>query len=70
MWCGGGHLHKDCPEKGSESSTPVCCNCQLAEGEKPHPANYRGYKLAKEMRKKTAGDTQNSIWQGVLLKHN
>jgi hypothetical protein len=53
MWCGDGHLHKDCPEKWSESSTPACCNCQLAEVERPHPANYRGYKQAKEeMRKK------------------
>jgi hypothetical protein len=33
--------------------TPACCNCQLAEGEKAHPANYRGCKHAKEeMRKK------------------
>jgi hypothetical protein len=53
MWCGGGHLHKDCPEKGNASSTPACCNCHLAEGEKPHPANDRGCKHTKEeMRKK------------------
>jgi hypothetical protein len=53
LWCGGGHLHKDCPEKDNVTSTPACCNCQLAEGEKPHPANYRGCKLAKEeMRKR------------------
>jgi hypothetical protein len=39
MWCGAGHLHKDCP---------VCCNCQLVGGEKPHPANYRGCSHAKE----------------------
>jgi hypothetical protein len=32
---------------------PACCNCQLAERDKPHPANYRGCKHAKEeMRKK------------------
>jgi hypothetical protein len=42
MWCGGDHLQKECPEKGNTSSTPTCCNCRLAEGEKPHPANYRG----------------------------
>jgi hypothetical protein len=53
LWCGGGHLHKDCPEKGNGSSTPGCCNCQLAEGERAHPANYRGCRHAKEeMRKK------------------
>jgi hypothetical protein len=32
LWCGGYHLHKDCPEKENPSSTPKCCNCQLAEG--------------------------------------
>jgi hypothetical protein len=42
LWCGGGHLHKECPERDIAASTPACCNCQLAEGEKPHPANYRG----------------------------
>jgi hypothetical protein len=48
LWCGGGHLHKECPQKGNAASTPACCNCQLAEGEKPHPANYRGCKHARE----------------------
>jgi hypothetical protein len=56
LWCGGGHLHKDFPEKGNASSTPECCNYQLAEGEKAHPANYRCCKHAKEeMRKKPQG---------------
>jgi hypothetical protein len=35
LWCRGGHLHKECPEKGNAASTPACCNCQLAEGRKP-----------------------------------
>jgi hypothetical protein len=25
LGCGGGHLHKDYPEKGNASSTPACC---------------------------------------------
>jgi hypothetical protein len=41
-------MHRDCPEKEKATSTPVCCNCQLAEGEKAHPANYRGCRHAKE----------------------
>jgi hypothetical protein len=54
MWFAGGHLHRECPEKENTSSTPVCCNCQLVEGEKPHPANYRGCRHAKEeLQKKT-----------------
>ena len=48
LWCGGGHRHKECPEKENNNSSPSCCNCKLTEGERPHPANYRGCKLAKE----------------------
>jgi hypothetical protein len=62
LWCGGGHLHKECPEKGNTASTPACCNCRLAEGEKPHPANYRGCRHAKEelQKKKTQKSPQNT----------
>jgi hypothetical protein len=42
LWCGGSHVHKECPEKGNTSSTPACYNRQLAKGEKAHSANYRG----------------------------
>jgi hypothetical protein len=48
LWCGGGHLHKECPQKGNAVSTSTYCNCQLAEGEKAHPSTYRGYRHAKE----------------------
>jgi hypothetical protein len=41
LWCEGGHLHKECPERENAASTPACCNCKLLEGETPHPANYR-----------------------------
>jgi hypothetical protein len=40
-------MHRDCPEKENASSTPACCNCQLA-GEKAHPANYCGCRHARE----------------------
>jgi hypothetical protein len=53
LWRGGRHLHRDCPEKENASSTPACCNCQLAEGEKAHPAYYRGCNHAKEEMRKT-----------------
>jgi hypothetical protein len=29
LWCGDGHLHKECPEKGNASSKLACCNCKL-----------------------------------------
>jgi hypothetical protein len=48
LWCGGGHLHKECPEKDNSSSTPTCCNCRLAEGEKHQRPNYRGCSHATE----------------------
>jgi hypothetical protein len=49
MWCGGGNLHKECPEKeNKENSVPRCCNCSLKEGERPHPSNYRVCSHAKE----------------------
>jgi hypothetical protein len=41
-------MHRDCPEKENASSTPKCCNYQLAEEEKAHPANYRGCRHARE----------------------
>jgi hypothetical protein len=46
LWCGGGHLHRECPEKTNTESTPRCCNCTLL-GENPHPASYRGCSHAK-----------------------
>jgi hypothetical protein len=73
LWCGGGHLHRDCPEKGNASSTLACCNCQLAKGETVHPANYRGYRHAKEeMRKKkpqgTSKSTTGRVFPSTFIK--
>jgi hypothetical protein len=48
MWCGGGHLHKGCPEKGNTALIPTCCNCKLVGGEELHPSNYRGSSHGKE----------------------
>jgi hypothetical protein len=39
LWCGGGHLHMEYPEKTNTESTSKCCNCTLVEREKPHPAS-------------------------------
>jgi len=48
LWCGGGPLHKKCPEKDQGNSNPSCCKCTVAEGEKIHPSNYSGCSQAKE----------------------
>jgi hypothetical protein len=56
LWCGGGHMHRDWPERDNTSLTPTCCNCQLAEGEAALPVNYRGCSHSKdEMRNKFQG---------------
>jgi hypothetical protein len=34
--------------EGNTSSTPVSCNCELAEGEKVHVSNYWGSRHTKE----------------------
>jgi hypothetical protein len=48
MWCGSGHLHKECPEKGNTALIPTCCNCKLVVEEEPHPSNYQGCSHAKK----------------------
>jgi hypothetical protein len=53
LWCGGGHLYKECPEKENTSSTTTFCNCRLAEGENSHPANYRGAYIRRRCRKRS-----------------
>jgi hypothetical protein len=40
VWCHGGQLHRECPEKTNTESTPSCCNCTLVEAEKHHSASY------------------------------
>jgi hypothetical protein len=53
MWCGGGHLKKECPENGNTALIPTFWNCKLIDGEEPHPSNYRGCRHAtEEMRKR------------------
>jgi hypothetical protein len=47
LWRGGGHLHRECPEKTNTISRSCCCNCTLLEGEKPHPGSDRGCSHAK-----------------------
>jgi hypothetical protein len=68
LWCGGGHLHKECPEKVNTASTPACCNCKLAEGEKAHPANYRGAAMPRRKCRKGRGrGHKNPQQEGVFL---
>jgi hypothetical protein len=64
LWCGGGHLHKESPEKGNAVSTLTCCNCLLAERDKPHPVNYRGCRQAREeLQKRKAERTRKTAME-------
>jgi hypothetical protein len=60
MWCGGGNLHKECPESGKETSVPNCCNCSLKGGERSRPSSYRGCSHTKEesLRRRSQRSTQ------------
>jgi hypothetical protein len=48
LWCRGGHCHRECPEKQNSESGLTCCNCNLKDGESPHPGSYRGCNHAKQ----------------------
>jgi hypothetical protein len=67
MWCGGGHLHKECPEKGNAALTPACCNCKLTECEKPHPSNYRGCSHGKEEIRRRRSQFQKKTTSGKVF---
>jgi hypothetical protein len=67
MWCGGGHLRKECSENANNASTQACCNCKLVDGEKPHPSNYRDCSHAKEeIGRRKAQRTPKSITRRVF----
>jgi hypothetical protein len=70
LLCGGAHRHKECPEKGIAASTPVYCNCRLAEGEKAHPANYRGSKHVKEELQKRQTERLSKTTTGTVFSSN
>jgi hypothetical protein len=70
VWCGASHLHKECPEKENAASTPTCCNCQLVEGEKAHPANYRGCRHPKEELQKRKSQRTPKTTTGRVFSSN
>jgi hypothetical protein len=72
MWCGGGHRHRECPEKENNQRIPSCCNCKLKDGESPHPTNYMGCSYAKEelqRRKKQRISIQGSSGRTFFSKY-
>jgi hypothetical protein len=70
LWCGGGHLHKECPEKENAASTPACCNCKLLERENPHSAGYPGCRHAKEELQKRKSQRTPKTTMGRVFSSN
>jgi hypothetical protein len=69
MWCGGGHLHKECPGKGNTALIPTCNNSKLVDDVETHPSNYRSCRHAKEqMRKRKLQSAQDYNGKGVLFQ--
>jgi hypothetical protein len=67
VWCGCGHLHRDCPEKENRESTPACCYFKLAKGERPHLSNC-GCKMAREeLQKRKTQKLQTKETTGKLF---
>jgi hypothetical protein len=73
VWCGGGHVHKDCPDKGKEASTPNCCYCKLSERENhAHPitaAQPREGRATTEKGRESSG--KDFTWESIFFEaHN
>jgi hypothetical protein len=64
MWCGGGHLHKEWPEKDNTASVPTCCNCKLVDGQESHPSDYRGCRHAEEDKRKRKSQREPKTTRG------
>jgi hypothetical protein len=70
VWCGGCHLHKECPERGNTASIPTCCNCKLVDGEEADPSNYRGCRHAKEEIRKIKSQRAPKTTMGRMFSSN
>jgi hypothetical protein len=55
------------PRKGIHNPPLTCCNCRLAEGEKPHHANYWDCRHAKEEMQKTKSQRTPKTTTGRLF---
>jgi hypothetical protein len=58
------------PREMKRCGTPECCNCRLAEGEKVHPANYRGCRHAKEELQKRKSQRTPKTTTGRVFSSN
>jgi hypothetical protein len=68
LWCGGVHLHRECPEKTNTESTPSCHRCILEEkGETSSSVISRLPPRERRTTKKSTTSSQGILWQDVLL---
>jgi hypothetical protein len=63
-------LHKECPKKENTTSTPVCCNCQLARRRETASSQQPGLQACERgaAEEEITESTQTYNRKGVLLK--
>jgi hypothetical protein len=65
LWCGGGHMHRDCPEKENASSTPAAATANwLKERQYIPPTAEAAGMLRKKCGKRSPREHQNPQLEG------
>lgn len=63
IWCGVGHLHKECPEKENTASTPAYFNCQMMRERNPIPLHIGAADMQRRSCRRGRVSPQTSILQ-------
>jgi hypothetical protein len=69
MWCGGGHVYKECPEKGNTASIPTCCSYKLVDEEELSKLQARQGRDAKEEVAESAQNYNGTVHGGAAQQH-
>jgi hypothetical protein len=62
LWCEDGHLHRECPGKDKEDSTPACCRLQMLQ-------MSEGRDASEEHSEDTHTHTRESLLQIHHVRH-
>jgi hypothetical protein len=70
MWCGGGHLHKECPEEGNAASNTDMLQLQVGgrRGTSTLQLSRLQPRQGKDAKDKVAGNAKKYIVKGVLFQ--
>jgi hypothetical protein len=69
MWCGGIHLHNECPEKGNTASVPKCCTCKWWRGTSFLQQSGRKHAKEEMLKEKVTESTQTTIARVFFSSH-